>query len=151
MIDIDPPVCWHGNVPETACCPAVVSQRALLADGTQLVILWLLDDFRGLDMVGSDSYGGTLQALNYLYELGHRRIGFIRGEHRGGRGHARHRAYADFLHQAGLPFDPSLVVEAAVDLAGGSAPRGCPTAACRARSGSPTADRDRPNGVPSSC
>ncbi len=99
--------------------PAVVSQRALLADGTPTVILGLLDDFGGLDMVGSDSYGGTLQALDYLYELGHRRIGFIRGEHRGGRGHARHRAYAGFLRQAGLPFDPSLVVEAPFDLAGG--------------------------------
>ena len=99
--------------------PAVVSERELVADGTPTVILGLLDDWSGLDMVGSDSYGGTLQALQYLYELGHRRIGFVRGEHRGGRGRARHRAYADFLREAGLPFAPELVVEAPFDLAGG--------------------------------
>jgi DNA-binding LacI/PurR family transcriptional regulator len=99
--------------------PAGVSERELQNHGTPIVILGLRDDFSGLDMVGSDSYSGTRQALDYLYELGHRRIAFIRGKHRSGRGHARHRAYNDFLHHYGLPFDPSLVVEAPFDLAGG--------------------------------
>jgi DNA-binding LacI/PurR family transcriptional regulator len=99
--------------------PAAVSERELLAHGTPIVILGLCDDFSGLDMVGSDSYSGTLQALEYLHELGHRNIAFIRGTHRSGRGHARHRAYNDFIHRYELPFDPSLVVEAPFDLAGG--------------------------------
>jgi DNA-binding LacI/PurR family transcriptional regulator len=99
--------------------PAVVSERDLLAHGTPIVILGLRDDFSSLDMVGSDSYHGTFQALDYLYELGHRQIAFIRGKHRSGRGHARQRAYNDFLHRHGLPFDPSLLVEAPFDLAGG--------------------------------
>jgi DNA-binding LacI/PurR family transcriptional regulator len=99
--------------------PAAVSEHALLAHGTPIVILGLRDDFSALDMVGSDSYTGTRQALDYLFELGHRRIGFIRGKHRSGRGHARQRAYNDFLHRYGLPFDPSLQVEAPFDLAGG--------------------------------
>jgi DNA-binding LacI/PurR family transcriptional regulator len=99
--------------------PAAVTEQELFAHGTPIVILGLRDDFSGLDMVGSDSYSGTLQAFEYLYELGHRRIAFIRGKHRSGRGHARHRAYNDFLRRYGLPFDPSLVVEAPFDLAGG--------------------------------
>jgi len=99
--------------------PAIVSERELLAHGTPIVILGLRNDFSSLDMVGSDSYHGTLQALEYLHELGHRRIAFIRGKHRSGRGHARHRAFNDFLHRYQLPFDPSLVVEAPFDLAGG--------------------------------
>jgi DNA-binding LacI/PurR family transcriptional regulator len=99
--------------------PAVVSEHALLAHGTPVVVLGIRDDFTDLDMVGSDSYGGTLQALDHLHDLGHRRIGFIRGQHRSGRGQARHRAYNDFLQRTGLPFDPSLVVDAPFDLAGG--------------------------------
>jgi DNA-binding LacI/PurR family transcriptional regulator len=99
--------------------PAVVSEQDLLAHGAPIVILGLRDDFSALDMVGSDSYHGTLQALEYLYELGHRQIAFIRGQHRSGRGHARHRAFNDFLNCHGLPFVPSLVVETPFDLAGG--------------------------------
>ena len=99
--------------------PTIVSERVLLAHGTPIVILGLRDDIGGLDMVGADSYGGALQALRYLYELGHRRIAFIRGQHRSGRGHARQHAYNDFLQQHQLPIDPSLVVEAPFDLAGG--------------------------------
>ncbi len=99
--------------------PAVVSERVLLAHGTPVVVLGIRDDFSSLDMVGSDSYGGTLQALEHLHALGHRRIAFIRGEHRSGRGQARQGAYNDFLQRVGLPFDPSLVVSAPFDLDGG--------------------------------
>jgi DNA-binding LacI/PurR family transcriptional regulator len=99
--------------------PAAVSARDLLAHGAPIVILGLRDDFGELDMVGSDSYSGTITALDYLYELGHRRIAFVRGRHRSGRGHARHRAFNDFLHHHALPDEPSLVVEAPFDLAGG--------------------------------
>jgi DNA-binding LacI/PurR family transcriptional regulator len=99
--------------------PAAVSEEALLAHGAPIVILGLRDDFNALDMVGSDSYSGTMKALDHLYELGHRRIAFIRGKHRSGRGHARHRAFNDFLNHHALPADPSMVVEAPFDLAGG--------------------------------
>lgn len=99
--------------------PAGVTERDLLAHGTPIVILGLSDEFSSLDVVGSDSYRGTLQALQYFYDLGHRRIGFIRGVHRSGRGHARQRAYNAFLHQTGLPYDQRLIVEAPFDLEGG--------------------------------
>jgi DNA-binding LacI/PurR family transcriptional regulator len=99
--------------------PAVVSERMLLAHGTPVVVLGIRDDFSGLDMVGSDSYGGTLQALEHLHALGHRRIAFIRGQHRSGRGQARQCAYNDFLQRMGVPLDASLVVNAPFDLQGG--------------------------------
>jgi DNA-binding LacI/PurR family transcriptional regulator len=99
--------------------PAAISEQDLLAHGAPLVILGLRDDFSALDMVGSDSYSGTITALDYLYQLGHRRIAFIRGKHRSGRGHARQRAFTDFRERHALPADPSLVVEAPFDLAGG--------------------------------
>ena len=99
--------------------PAGVSERELLAHGTPIVILGLTDEFSSFDVVGSDSYHGTLQALEFLYNLGHRRIGFMRGVHRRGRGHARQRAYNEFLHQTGLPYDQTLIAEAPFDLEGG--------------------------------
>lgn len=99
--------------------PAVVSEHALLAHGTPVVVLGLRDDFSNLDMVGSDSYGGTLQALEHLHALGHRRIGFIRGEHRSGRGQARFRAYSDFMQRVVGLFAPSLIADAPFDLNGG--------------------------------
>ncbi len=99
--------------------PAGVTERSLVAHGTPVVILGLCDDFANLDMVGSDSYAGTLLAFTHLYELGHRRIGFIRGKHRSGRGQARQRAYNDFLQLYDLPVDPTLSVEAPFDLASG--------------------------------
>lgn len=99
--------------------PAVVSEHELLAHGTPVVILGLRGDMSALDMVGSDSYGGTLQAFSHLFQLGHRRIGFVKGTHRSGRGQARQRAYYDFLHRSGLPIDPSLLFEVPFDLEGG--------------------------------
>lgn len=47
--------------------------------------------------------------MRHLLELGHRRIAFIGGP--AGRGDAdeRHRAYADMLAEAGVPFDARLV------------------------------------------
>lgn len=101
--------------------PAGVTERELLAHGTPIVILGLSDEFNSLDVVGSDSYNGTLQGLEFFFDLGHRRIGFIRGQHHSGRGHARHRAFNEFLHKAGLPYDPSLLTEAPFDLEGGRA------------------------------
>lgn len=59
--------------------------------------------------LGLDHHEGAKQAMRHLLELGHRRIAFIGGP--AGRGDAdeRHRAYADMLAEAGVPFDARLV------------------------------------------
>lgn len=96
--------------------PTAVSNAELLATGAPTVILGLRNDLRDFDIVGSDSYGGVQQALNHLYELGHRRIGFIRGQHKSGRGLSRHQAYQDFMQRQGLAVDPALIVEVPYEL-----------------------------------
>lgn len=101
--------------------PTAVSEQALLATGVPVVLLGMRTDLTGFDNVGSDSYSGVQQALSHLYDLGHRRIGFIRGQHKSGRGLARQRAYQDFLQHYGLPVEPDLVVAVPYELAQGHA------------------------------
>lgn len=91
--------------------PTAISSRELRALGIPVVILGIREDISDIDTVGSDSFGGTLEALTYLHRLGHRRIGFIRGQPRSGIGRARYDAYREFLKRFDLPFDKSLVVQ----------------------------------------
>jgi LacI family transcriptional regulator len=59
--------------------------------------------------VESDSYGGALQATQYLIELGHTRIGFIAGRRDLRSSIARDAGYRRALTDAGIPVDPGLV------------------------------------------
>jgi len=65
----------------------------------------------GADMptVESDSFGGAQQAVRYLIELGHRRIGFIAGRPDLRSAAARDAGYRAALAEAAIPFDPALV------------------------------------------
>jgi LacI family transcriptional regulator len=96
--------------------PTAVSSQELSATGVPVVLLGMRTDLTGFDNVGSDSYSGAQQALGHLYALGHRRIGFIRGQHKSGRGLARQQAYQDFLQQHGLPLEEKLIVEVPYEL-----------------------------------
>lgn len=99
--------------------PTGVSVKTLLASHMPTVIMGLRNDYPGFDMVGSDSYGGTLQALEHLYCLGHRRIGLIQGRQDRDRGYARYNGYVEFLKSHGMDLDPALIVVRPFDLAGG--------------------------------
>jgi DNA-binding LacI/PurR family transcriptional regulator len=99
--------------------PAGVNKQELRAIHIPSVILGVREDFSTFDRVGSDTYNGVLAALEYLYALGHRRIGFIRGKHESGRGYVRLRAYQEFCKHRGLPIDESLIPLVPFDLQGG--------------------------------
>jgi len=62
-----------------------------------------------LPTVESDSFGGAQQAVRYLIELGHRRIGFIAGRPDLRSAAARDAGYRSALAEAGIPFDQNLV------------------------------------------
>ena len=72
-------------------------------------------DHRGanthLPTIGTDNLTGARQAVAYLAELGHRRIGFITGDLATGAATERLRGYREGLQAAGLPFDETLVRE----------------------------------------
>lgn len=95
--------------------PTAVTNEELALGGIPTVILGLRDGYPDFDMAGSDSLGGTLEALDYLYRLGHRRIGLILGRHYSDRRQARSDGYLEFLRRQRLPVDRALIVEAAFD------------------------------------
>jgi LacI family transcriptional regulator len=57
----------------------------------------------------STNRAGAMEAMSYLFSLGHQRIGFISGRMDLQSGLRRFQGYQDSLAQAGIPFDPDLV------------------------------------------
>ena len=74
-----------------------------------IVLLGASKHYPTVSSVGSDTAGGTKEALQYLYELGHRRIALISGlSHR----HSiRDESYIAFHAHYNLPIDADLVIE----------------------------------------
>jgi len=99
--------------------PVRVSNDELKATHIPTVLIGSHEEFPDFDIVGSDSYGAIKAALTHLYDLGHRQIGFIRGERQNRPGHSRLRSYEDFLREKQMSFDDSLVVKGSFDEAGG--------------------------------
>jgi LacI family transcriptional regulator len=73
----------------------------------------------GLPVVAVQNRLGARTAVEHLLGLGHRRIAFIAGSPHTGQSAERHRGYADALLAAGLPVDPTLVVDGAFAQIGG--------------------------------
>lgn len=62
-----------------------------------------------LPTVESDNFGGALQAIHHLIQLGHRRIAFLAGRPDLRSSIRREAGYRQGLADAGIPFDPKLV------------------------------------------
>lgn len=58
-----------------------------------------------------DNRGAAKKIVDYLISLGHKRIGVISGLKSNPHTHDRMRGYKESLAQAGIPLDPSLLVE----------------------------------------
>ncbi len=72
------------------------------------------------DAVVGDSFAGAQRLVEHLIGLGHRRIGLIVESDEVSTARDRRRGYEAALAAAGIALDPSLVVETAVDPAGGA-------------------------------
>lgn len=73
----------------------------------------------GLDIVRSNDELGMQTAAEYLISKGHTRIGFINGTTVRGPARRRSEGYAKALANAGIAFDPSIVVATSFDRDGG--------------------------------
>lgn len=98
--------------------PVCVNNADLLAAHIPTVLIGSHTNFPDFDSVGSDSYGAMQLALTHLYNLGHRRIGLIRGQQVRPR-HTRLPGYQDFLANNGLLLDDDLIVQVPFDEQGG--------------------------------
>jgi LacI family transcriptional regulator len=99
--------------------PVGVSNDELKALAVPTVVLGLQQGITDFDIVGSDSYAASKMALDHLMSLGHRRIGLIWGQRQGRAKGPRLSAYIDFLRDAGIEQDESLIVSMPFSLAGG--------------------------------
>jgi LacI family transcriptional regulator len=92
--------------------PLRVTERHLEAFAearAPVVVIGSVPDGTPVDNVRADSRTGLRLALDHLYALGRRRIGFINGPLDTVPGAARARAYKDALAALGLRHDPDLV------------------------------------------
>lgn len=86
--------------------------------GTPVVLIGMRLDPPVADRVTTATYDGARAAIAHLLALGHRRIGFVGGARIAA---GRRRGYVDSLHDAGIPVDPVLLVEGALNREGGIA------------------------------
>ena len=75
---------------------------------------------RQIPVVNVDNAEGTRLVLDYLYQLGHRRIAFVHGGWIGD-GRERERAYRAFIRERNLPLPPGYTRAAENDLGAGFA------------------------------
>lgn len=86
--------------------PAV---RALLDHGTPYVLIQRRSRLYRDDYVGSDNVGGIDLSVRYIAELGHRRVGFIRGPAESSTAIERLEAFEEAVQEFSLDDDPDLI------------------------------------------
>ncbi len=90
--------------------PTGATNAELAALGIPIVVIGSGDSYPDFDSVGSDTERATEQALDYLYQLGHRRIGLIAGQSASSTSYNRYHGYVHFLAARHIPLDESRVI-----------------------------------------
>ena len=85
----------------------------ITAQGIPCVVIWeMLDPEGPVSYVGYDNYNLAVSAVEYLFQLQHRRVGLIVGRMNVlARLRKRLQGYKDVLARHGVPYDPDLVVQ----------------------------------------
>ncbi len=95
----------------------------LRTSGTPLVLVNRTIDRGGVPAVVPDDAHGTLEAVEHLHQLGHRRLAFICGPLSTSNGARRRASFEQTLRRLGLPPGPALETPAFDDAAGYAAAR----------------------------
>ena len=86
--------------------------RELLEEyGAPFVLISPLDQERTDPLVFTDDVSASVRMMKHLIDLGHRRIGFIRGLRQRSGSEMRYAGYRRALSENGIDFDPALVGE----------------------------------------
>ena len=93
--------------PPTAESPSLA--RSLYLKGMPMVELNRRREEDILDAVLADNFGGICQGMQYLFKLGHKKIGLISGSLNTTTGKRRVEGYQWSMANAGIPMDESLV------------------------------------------
>jgi len=101
--------------------PIHVTKAELLETKISTVILGTRPGFFSFNMVGSDTNDAIKKALTYLFELGHRKIGFLLGKSEYASSSSRYQNVTDFYKSQGLPLNEDYIVDVTFDEVGGMA------------------------------
>jgi len=105
---------WQQQVDGVALNPSKVKvedlSHLLLAD-IPIVLIGTQIDHPDLDVVMVDAVQGSIDVVQYLYEIGHRRIGIVGGSRSTSSGLLRYQGYCQGLKKYGLPIDTQLITE----------------------------------------
>lgn len=74
-------------------------------------IVEISSSFSEFDLIQQGYSEATKALMTHLFELGHRRIGFIYGVHKPEQGLDRLNAYHEALHEMDIVFDESLIIQ----------------------------------------
>jgi DNA-binding LacI/PurR family transcriptional regulator len=91
--------------------PASISEKELLDCKIPSVILGYHEFFPEIDMVGNDTARGTELVLNHLYELGHRKIGFICGVSMRSTSNRRINSYMEFMKKKDIEIERDYILQ----------------------------------------
>jgi len=101
-----------GKVP-----PQIVQQ--LRANGFSLVLVDMRPPVRGVDAVVCEDAVGAYEAVHHLLNIGHQRVGLIRGPGQHAFFDSLAAGYQRALREAGVPLDQELIVETPATVQGG--------------------------------
>ncbi len=85
--------------------------EAFRSQNIPVVLMNPFVEIENASYVDNDEYSGAYEAMEFLIQKGHRRIGFIQGFWRDRFINERYSAYKDALAHHGIEYDPELVVE----------------------------------------
>lgn len=101
----------HGVILTPPLCDAPAVLEALSRADTLFVRIAPEKPLSGAMSISIDDQKAAYEMTAYLINLGHRRIGFIKGHPGHGASHARYEGYRAALAKAGIPFAEELCVQ----------------------------------------
>jgi DNA-binding LacI/PurR family transcriptional regulator len=113
---------WQQQVGGVALNPSKVrveDLNHLLQTHIPIVLIGTQIDHPDLDVVMVDGVQGSIDVVQYLYELGHRRIGIVGGLRSTSSGLLRYQGYCQGLNKYDLPINEQLITEGEFTYDGG--------------------------------
>ncbi len=118
-----PPMVEHGGIEGLLVIGGSISDsllEKLTAWELPLVLLYSEHPTLNLNCVLTDNQKGAYLAVQHLYKLGHKKIGFINGWSHTHTSAAKLAGYRQALSEGGLPFEPALYTEGDFTVEGGA-------------------------------
>ena len=92
-----------------SCFPRIENVIHDINDRVPVVVIDNSSSDKTIPSIIIDNYNAVRESVDYLYSLGHKRIGFMTGLHDSDVGKNRYAGYASSMHSHGLELDEALI------------------------------------------